>query len=48
MKPISCNQEMGDTERFLCPGTTWVLRGINRTNQNVLKGLEASKRYSGN
>ena len=20
MKPISCNQEMGDTERLLCPG----------------------------
>ena len=20
MKPISCNQEIGDTERLLCPG----------------------------
>ena len=20
MKPISCNQEMGDTKRLLCPG----------------------------
>ena len=29
MKPISCNQEMGDTERLLCPGELCkVLLGI--------------------
>ena len=28
MKPISCSQEMGDTERLLCPGAHGVLPGI--------------------
>lgn len=34
MKPISCNQEMGNTERLLRPGAPQVLLGIKTSDAN--------------
>ena len=33
MKPISCNQEVGDTERLSCPGAHRVLLSITPPTQ---------------
>ena len=45
MKPISCHQEMGDTERLLCPGAP---QSIAQYQTHLCKGSEKEMVCLGN
>ena len=47
MKPISCNQEMGDTERLLFPGAPQGPARVSRSEFIMCEGTREIKKEKG-